>query len=255
LLPVIKDINDFCIKHKVDLAACHIPGVENSKADRMSRWERHREDGDWRVRDEVFNQVHSHVSGKYMMGQRFTLDGSADPAGTNAMLPRFRSCVDSVLDADLCGERMWCNPDFRIASGVLEHFIQAYRSAPESTSGTFLLPEWTDYPFWKLVKGAHLVARYPKGTPLFTSPDWDKLRLPGGGHSLGSERCFRGNTRWPVVVIHFPCSGARRTCESRLSASSGYGQDRGGCSDVHVLRGDPHRDGPLLRGMPPGIVR
>ena len=143
----------------------------------------------------------------------------------------------------------------RIASGVLEHFIQAYRSAPESTSGTFLLPEWTDYPFWKLVKGAHLVARYPKGTPLFTSPDWDKLRLPGGGHSLGSERSFRGNTRWPVVVINFPCSGARRACESRLSASGGSHQDRGGCGDVHVLRGDPHRDGPLMRGMPPGIVR
>jgi hypothetical protein len=253
LLPVITDINKICIQEKIDLAASHIPGVINTRADLMSRWVRTRDDGDWRLMDEVFDQVHSVVSNRYMGGHSFTLDGSADPAGTNAMLPRFRSPLDSILTADLRGEHLWCNPDFKIAGEVLKWFLKAYQEAPLTTSGTFLLPEWPDRPFWNHVKGARVIARFSENTPLFTSPDWRKLQLPGGGFSFANNRSFRGNTRWPVVVIHFPCVVDNRGRGSPRNAPR-MAVRRGLHDRVPPLRGDAVLDGAFLRTLPHGVM-
>ena len=217
LLPLIRNIDRVCAEHKIDLAACHIllpaclaPGVENGLADVLSRFTREKDHGDWRILDHVFQELQQIVSSDWLEGKLFTLDGSADVNGNNAMLSRYCSKLDSILDRDLRGEHLWCNPDFDLIEEILLHFLKAYRNAPGTTSGTFVLPEWKNYPFWRLLKGSRLIARYPSGTRLFTSPDWEKLRLPGGGHSFEEDRAFRGNTRWPVVVVHFPSSAARR---------------------------------------------
>ena len=173
--------------------------------------------------------------------------------GTNAQLPRFCSEVDSVLLRDLRGEHLWVNPDFTLILEVLKHFRQAYQLSPHNTSGTFLLPEWTNYPFWRLTKGAVVIARYPRGTSAFTSPDWRALAGQSGNLTYGTQRTYRGPTRWPFVVIHFPCTVSCRPASSgrphpRLA---GQGQAR---QPVRVLRGDPAADGLLLRGLPPGLV-
>jgi hypothetical protein len=65
----------------------------------------------------------------------------------------------------------------------------------------------------------------------------------------------RGVTRWPFVVIHFPCSVSRRSPaggvrHDRHAAPNGQGRP-----DVPTLRGDATTDKLLLRSLPPGIVR
>jgi hypothetical protein len=113
--------------------------------------------------------------------------------------------LNSVLDTDLRGEHLYINPDFDDIEGVLEWFLKCYRDPAFCTSGTFVLPVWADRSWWRLLKGASVIAYYGTGHPLFTSPDWRKLKLEGGEYAYGEGmRCFRGNTRWPVVVAHFP---------------------------------------------------
>jgi hypothetical protein len=57
------------------------------------------------------------------------------------------------------------------------------------------LPVWPDRCFWKLLKGARLVAYYPEGVPLFTSPDWRVLDSGGGSTALTpSPLGFTGET-------------------------------------------------------------
>ena len=104
-----------------------------------------------------------------------------------AQLPRFCSEVDSVLLLDLRGEHLWVNPDFTIILVVLKHFRQAYQLSPHNTSGTCLLPEWLNYPFWRLTKGAVVIARYPRGTSAFTSPDWRALTGQSGNLFFGMK--------------------------------------------------------------------
>jgi hypothetical protein len=254
LLPLIKEIDRLCALHKIDLAACHIPGVINVRADDLSRFTREKDFGDWRILDQVFHELHAATRAKWMDGRSWTLDGSADVNGNNAMLPRYCSKLDSILDRDLRGERLWCNPDFDLIKPVLAHFRNAYRSAPDTTSGTFVIPEWTNYPYWGLLKGARVVARYPRGTPLFTSPDWGALRLPAGGHSFGKERSFRGNTRWPVIVVHFPCAGAHRSFGGGPQADPVHDAGSPGQRHVRILQGEPARDEEMLRLLPTGVL-
>ena len=110
-------------------------------------------------------------------------------------LPRFCSVGHSMLRKRLDGEHLYCSPDFELIGHVLGHFLEAYRRAEVATSGTFVLPVWADRSWWRLLRGARVVAYYPAGTPLFTSPDW---RQPGQLVQAGVEwapaiaRAFQG---------------------------------------------------------------
>jgi hypothetical protein len=117
---------------------------------------------------------------------------------------------------------------------ALRWFLECYRDSNYCTSGTFVLPVWADRAWWKLLKGASVIAYYGEGHPLFTSPDWRRLSRGEGGYAYGEGmRCFRGNTRWPVVVIHFPA--LLRFREGEI----GGGKDVGGSADVgEAARGD-----------------
>ena len=53
-----------------------------------------------------------------------------------------------------------------------------------------------------LLRGARLLLLVERGEDLFTSPEWRAQRA--GARPEG--RAFRGPTRWPVVVVHFPRS-------------------------------------------------
>ena len=265
LLPVAEEIISAARHYDVDLAAAHIPGVQNGLADRLSRHRRHMDNDDWKLGSHIFEPVHGYLRQHWLpcaptgaMGS-FTLDGNADVTGSNAQLPRFCSEVDSIFDRDLRGEHLWCNPAFTIIADVLRHFLEAYRSDPQHTSGTFLLPEWTDYSFWPLTKNSRVVARYPRGTHAFTSPDWRALHRPDGAHSYDAKRVARGATRWPFVIIHFPCAGvpvrrrpASSTSDRPRSRHAARGQEH---HNLPVLYGDPARDDLLLRGLPPGLVQ
>ncbi|KAK3276881.1 hypothetical protein CYMTET_15075 [Cymbomonas tetramitiformis] len=116
LWPIVDRMFKVAIRHDLDLAAEHIPGVENRLADGLSRFIRQKDYSDWQYRADEFYTL----SG--LVGHPFTLDGGADPAGTNAYLPRYCSVLDSFLARDVRGEDVYANPDFSVILQYLTHF-------------------------------------------------------------------------------------------------------------------------------------
>ena len=255
LIPLAQELATSLRLHDIDLAAVHIPGVENGLADRLSRHRRRVDTGDWLLRRRFFDAIHEHLRRHWLHGQVLTLDGSADVVGNNSQLTRYCSEVDSIFERDLRGEHLWCNGDFTLLELILRHFLLAYHSDPLHTSGTFLLPEWTDQAFWKHTKGARVIARFPTGTRAFTSPDWLALGgTDGQPLSYGPARAHRGNTRWPFVVIHFPYALGGRRAAGGPGAPDPVVADGQRRPRVPTLRGERHHDSQLLRGLPPGLV-
>jgi len=241
-------LQELCRETDLDVAAMHIPGEENGLADRLSRFRWEHDRGDWRVADVVFAEASKRV------GRDFTLDGSADPVGSNAHCARFKSAVDSFFDADLSGEDLWSNPDFDIILDYLRHFKRAYERSPHDTSGTFLVPVWPWADWWWELRGAKVLMYFEQGQRLFTSPDWRR-----NGHGRPEGRVDRGPTRWPVVVVHFPRA---LDCRARAAGAASGGGGRGARADGAAaplrswptLRGDKDIDDVLLRGLRPTSV-
>ena len=254
LLGLSERLVEECARHDVDLAAVHIPGEENLLADRLSRFKRELDQGDWMLDSAPFERARERA--RRFFGVEWTLDGSADPVGANRRLPRFCSAVNSILDMDLRGEQLYCNPDFELAEAVLRHFLQAYRSADVATSGTFVLPVWPDRRFWRLLKGAKVLDYYPAGTQLFTSPDWRQLQLTGGDFALGGQRrVVRGPTRWPVLIAMFPPLLSHRRHAGGAAAAGGVALAGGRSAAgglLPTLRGEAQHDLGLLRGLRAG---
>ena len=248
LLPLSERLAAVCRRHDLDVAAVHIPGEQNTLADGLSRMRRGWDQGDWMLARAAFEHVQRVVEDEY--GVCFTLDGSADPLGSNRQLPRFCSVLNSVLLQRMVGEQLYCNPDFELIGQVLQHFLADYRRAGVATSGTFVLPCWTDRSWWRLLRGAKVVAYWPAGAALFTSPDWRGLEADGGYRWDGSRpRVFRGPTRWPVVVAHYPPLLAHRG----RPQGAGLGGARGGRAaraGLPTLQGDGAADLRLLSGLP-----
>ncbi|KAK3285577.1 hypothetical protein CYMTET_6827 [Cymbomonas tetramitiformis] len=181
--------------YDLDLACEHIPGVENGLSDGLSRYVRRRDYSDWQYRRDEFLSVQS------VLPRPFTLDGGADPVGTNAHLPRYCSEVDSFFARELAGEHVYANPDFDLIRAYLLHFLQCQRGSPGDTAGTFVLPVWDTYDWWHLVKGGRVLRYYPPRTELFTTPAWEHFARLDGTYGFGAERTFRGPTR--------ACSGVK----------------------------------------------
>ena len=251
LLGLSERLVEGCARHDIDLAAIHIPGEENLLADRLSRFKRELDQGDWMLDGAPFERARERA--RALFGVEWTLDGSADPVGANRQLPRFCSAVNSIFDVDLRGEQLYCNPDFELAEPVLQHFLQAYRGAEAATSGTFVLPVWPERRFWRLLKGAKVLDYYPAGTQLFTSPDWRQLQLTGGDFALGGRRrVVRGPTRWPVLIAMFPPLLSHRRPTGGEAAAGGVAPAGGrGAAGRHLptLRGEARHDLGLLRGL------
>ena len=128
----------------------------------------------------------------------FDIDACADVGGQNAHCPQYWSEVDDCLQQKWAGKRVYCNPPFACIRPILRHFLQEWATDPYNTSATFVLPAWNTYPWWKLARHFTTVKTFPKGTSLFTSPDWRILQQDAGS----TRRCNRGPTRWPVVIWH-----------------------------------------------------
>ena len=229
-------------KYGLDVAARHIPGVDNTLADALSRWKPVTDRGDWQINAAAFREIVKTVGEP-------TVDAAADPVGTNSFCPRFWSELDSALKHDWAGERVYANCDFELAEQYIRHGLECYARDPKNTSLTFVLPVWFHRKYWRMLKGFRLAAFFPENTNLFTSPDWQ------GQHDLRTTRprCNRGPTRFGVIVAHLPAAAtvARRR-EPRRDGVHAAGNDRQ-CDPVSlpVLSGDPGRDAALLSGMQP----
>jgi hypothetical protein len=105
-----------------------------------------------------------------------------------------------------------------------------------------------------------LVAYYPEGVPLFTSPDWRELDSGGGGYRFDSHspRVHRGNTRWPVIVAHFPPLLAHRSVGGAREGEGAGGLEaqggKGTTGALPILQGDQARDLHLLSRVQPCLV-
>ncbi|KAK3254745.1 hypothetical protein CYMTET_36054 [Cymbomonas tetramitiformis] len=247
LWPVCERLFRAARLYDLDVAAEHIPSKENDLSDGLSRYVRHKDYSDWQYRRDEFESLAQYTV------YPFTLDGGADPVGTNSHLPRFCLVVDSFLRRDLQGEHVYANPDFSVIGEYLRHFLEHYRSSPGDTSGVFVLPVWDTYDWWPLVRGGRVLKYYPRGSHLFTSPEWRHLQRPDGSYAFGSERAFRGPTQWAVVVLYFPPTVP---CRRGVTGAQAVGEAgvRGAGQRVPVLSGDTQRDRRLLSGLRPDVV-
>jgi len=246
-------LSGFCRARTLEVGEAHISGVLNGLADRLSRHSWAFEAGDRQIVEKASRYA------QHLSGVAFTLDGGADIVGSNSYLARYRSAADSFLDHSVEGEHVYANPDFGLILEYILHFLEGQRRAPDSTSGTFVLPVWMWAPFWKHLRGAKVLAYIPEGEHLFTSPEW---RLREAGDKPLARAPDRGATRWGVVLIHFPPSV---DCRYRRAAGArtgdGSGVDDAGGEQLHrqrglpTLRGDAHGDEILLRGLQPTSVR
>jgi hypothetical protein len=228
----------------VELKAAHIAGKDNELADRLSRYKWSFSRGDWMLARRHFEEAQERA------GVLFTIDGAADPVGSNAQLPTFCSEVDSFFEHDLRHHHVYVNPDFALMGETIDYGKAQQALAPYTTSVTVVAPEWTTAAWWKKLKGSEVVAYIPKGSRAFTAPEWRGV-LPG---HPPSQRADRGVTRWGTVVSHFPallpCRRGERGREAgsvrlRDGASTGGRQRRPLCQ----LRGEPRADAAVLRGL------
>ena len=181
-------------------------------------------------------------------GREFTLDGAADPLGSNSWMKVFCSVIQSFFTQDLRGHQVWANPDFSLCGDYLSHFHSEQEKAPDTTDGTFLLPVWFWAYFWPLLRGGLLLALIEEGEHVFTSPLWEEQE---GLYHQPEGRSSRGPTSWRVMIVHFPRSEGpawRGTRRGRLEGQTAT--ERGPGSGRLVLRGDPNLDRVALARHP-----
>ena len=99
----------------------------------------------------------------------FTMDAAAHHSGNNAQCKRFCSKKNTFLGTNCKGQTVWCNPPFEHVEQFVRHY-QQQKAADASTAGMFVLPQWENSSWWRLVKDWARVRTYPKGTELFTAP-------------------------------------------------------------------------------------
>jgi transposase InsO family protein len=143
---------------------------------------------DWMFDREEFNRLSAQYG-------PFTVDAAADTNGNNAhVTAHYYSSASSFLDADIAGEKVWCNPPFAHAADFISHYLSCKSEAPTTTSGLFILPKWNRWSH--LTHNMTLVHEYPARMQLFTKPV-----TPGS-----AERTAVGPTPWPVQVYYDPPS-------------------------------------------------
>jgi hypothetical protein len=193
---LIREFLSTTVAMDTEVVARYLPGPENGLADSLSRLRGTPDNQDWQ-----FDPI-EHARFARWVGP-FAVDACADPVGNNAFCPRFWSEADSCLTHHWAGLHTWCNPPFRAAGEVLQHFWAQHALDPSATSAVFVLPVWTTLSWWRHMASAIVLHVYPTGSDIFTSPG---RRLPGDPPFAPRPRVYRGPTHWPVVVCLFPCS-------------------------------------------------
>ena len=236
-------------KLKIELAATHIKGELNVLADRLSRFVRQYDPADWMYDPALFAAINDLVG-------PHTVDAQSDPVGHNAQCPRYYSPVDSCYDHSFAHERVWVNADFAQLEAILEKFRDDFRHSPYDTSLTAVVPVWANRRFWRKLKGGKLVAFHPKGSRIFTSPHWERLRRGRNIFSMGSQRVSRGPTAWDTAVVHFPSAWDPRYAGAGQGASEGPEDAlrRQRIDALPTLSGRPERDLHLLSSLQPAPV-
>ena len=161
-----------------------------------------RDTEDWRLHPHIVDQLREELD-----------DFQVDLFSTNVN----KHCIEHYTKENDAFDHMWvnkafyANPPFESPELICRAFAKAvahWDARPMFTSFTFVLPKWTNAPWWP-TQNEHsarfsIVHEYPTGSDLFTAPAAD-----------GVGRVTMGVTRWPVVIMHLPKSLATITDASR----------------------------------------
>jgi hypothetical protein len=113
---------------------------------------------DWRLSDKEFHELHR-IYG-------FTVEGCCDSLGLNGHggLP-FYSKEDTLLDYNVTGQSVQCNPPWSLAIQCAEHLRACHSRSPLDTKGVIVLPDWPK--FKAITKELKLIKQLPKGERVF----------------------------------------------------------------------------------------
>ena len=141
MFAIVTRLIQHCLKHNIHLTANHIPGIENTVADRGSR--RTTDASDWQLNPTVF-RVLDQLWGPH------TVDWTA--TRLNTQLPRFcswlydpRATYIDVLKSLNARENGWANPPFSLIGRIL----QAVRV--RRVTLTLIAPVWKAQPWWPVL--------------------------------------------------------------------------------------------------------
>ena len=127
-----------------------------------------------------------------LCGQKFTLDGCANPQGDNALCEQFCSPDNSFLDHSVVGHHVWLNAPFSQLSDFIDHYVTQKQTSPSNTSACILVPRWKGTgSIHPALASMRLIKCFPQGYHLFNAPE-----------QVGSKRKRLPGIPWPVDVFY-----------------------------------------------------
>ena len=136
---IARQIAALAIQFGFEVRAEHIRGVDNGRADRLSRQLSSARDQNLQLKPSIFRELCG--GGRYSP----SVDCCCDPRGSNAQpgCRSFFSAVNSVLgrEADLAGQVLWAFPPQELVGEVLS-VIERAVVLDSSTRATVVVPDW-----------------------------------------------------------------------------------------------------------------
>jgi hypothetical protein len=144
---------------------------------------------DWQLMQHVF-ATFDHLYGPFM------IDACVDEFRRNSHCARSWTAHDDCMKQQWHGLTVFCNGPFSMLLAIIMHFLKCKMEEPVGTAALFIVPVWVGEAYLALIYSRPdvftVVARFPKGSALFTAP------VPT---HLGGGRRYAGPTRWPVIAV------------------------------------------------------
>ena len=188
--PIARQIAALAIQFGFEIRAEHIRGVENGRADRLSRQLSSARDQNLQLKASIFREL--------CRGEGFSpsVDCCCDPRGSNAQpgCGVFFSAVNSVLgkEAELAGRVLWAFPPQELVGEVLAVIDRAV-VLDSRTRATVVVPDWrarawhswfvrrasSRFKVWRVLRSGRRVCLWPWGAEADPCPyDLLVLRIP-----------------------------------------------------------------------------
>jgi hypothetical protein len=114
------------------------PKVKRLKTRRLLNRKKNIPANNWRFNDVEFDKLNSLY--------HFTVEGCRDPSGLNRHgTMSYYSELNSLLDNDVSGESIYCNPPWSLAVACVQHLRACHAKASMDTKAVIVLPNWPVY--------------------------------------------------------------------------------------------------------------
>lgn len=144
---ISRQLAELVVRYGFELRAVHIRGVDNVRADQLSRRLPKAATQQLCLRAELFRQLCA------LWGQSPTVDCCCNDSGSNAQpgCTVSFSPSNSVLgkEAQLAGCVLWAHPPTELVGEVLGTLVRAYRMRPHSTRILAVVPEYRERGWFK----------------------------------------------------------------------------------------------------------